>query len=65
MNKALTIHLQGHFVGALHAIQLLRSMRDSHRGEPLGQFADSLLAEIEADRDVLATLIEKIGATPA
>lgn len=64
MSKALTTHLQDHLVGALHAIQLLRSMRDSHRGEPLGQFAAGLLAEIEADRDVLATLIEKMGATP-
>lgn len=64
MSDALTIYLQDHLAGALHAIELLRAMRDHHAREPLGQFAAHLLVEIDADRDVLAGLIERMGAAP-
>jgi hypothetical protein len=47
----------------MHAIELLKAMRNPHGGEPLGQFASELLFEIEADRDLLAGLTEKAGAT--
>jgi hypothetical protein len=39
-------------------------MRDHRGGEPLGQFAAQLLVEIEADRDVLVDLTEKVGGSP-
>ena len=38
-------------------------MRDHFTGEPLGTFASQLLAEIEADRDILAKLTESAGGT--
>jgi hypothetical protein len=39
----------------------LKSLRRHDEGEPLGQFAKSLLADIEADRDVLRGLTERVG----
>ena len=38
-NDALTTYLQDHLAGALHAIELLKAMRDHFGGEPLGTFA--------------------------
>ncbi|MFZ1009512.1 MAG: hypothetical protein WAN65_21920 [Candidatus Sulfotelmatobacter sp.] len=39
------------------------AMRDHNAGDPLGEFAGRLLAEVEADRDVLAVLNEKLGGS--
>src|SRR5437764_552523 len=62
-NDALPTYLQDHLAGALHAIELLRAMRDHFAGEPIGDFASQILGEIEADRDVLARLTESVGGT--
>ena len=62
-NDALTTYLQDHLAGALHAIELLKAMRDHFAGEPLGTFAGEVLAEVEADREVLASLTECVGGT--
>ena len=62
-NDALPTYLQDHLAGALHAIELLKAMRDHFGGEPLGKFAAQILAEVEADRDVLARLTERAGGT--
>jgi hypothetical protein len=62
-NDALPTYLQDHLAGALHAIELLKGMRDHFVGEPLGNFASRLLADVEADRDVLAGLTESAGGT--
>jgi hypothetical protein len=64
MTDPLTTYLQDHLAGALQAIELLKAMRDHHVGKPLGEFAAELLVEIEADRDVLARLTERVGGTP-
>jgi hypothetical protein len=42
---------------------LLKAMRDHFAEQPLGEFASHLLAEVEADRDVLVRLTEAIGGT--
>jgi hypothetical protein len=63
-NDALATYLQDHLAGALHAIELLRSMRDHFAEAPLGKFAREVLAEVEADRDVLARLAERAGGNP-
>ena len=65
MNDPLTIYLQDHLAGSVHATEILQTMRDDHAKDSLGQFAARLLAEIEADRDVLVGLIERIGAAPS
>jgi hypothetical protein len=57
-------NLPDHLAGALHAIELLKAMRDHHTGEPLGRSAAQLAVAIEADRDVLAELIERTGTAP-
>jgi hypothetical protein len=61
MSDPLAIYLHDHLAGAALAIDLLKSMQRNHAGEPLGQFAKSLLADIEADRDVLRELTGRVG----
>jgi hypothetical protein len=58
----LATYLQDHLAGSVHAVGLLEFMRDEHPREPLGQFATDLLAEIEADREVLRKLADGIGS---
>jgi hypothetical protein len=61
LGKVLTTYLQDHLAGAMHAIELLKAIRDHYAGKPLGQFASELLIDIEADRNVLARLTENTG----
>jgi hypothetical protein len=61
MSDPLAIYLQDHLAGAVHALDLLEAIRDEHNGEPLGQFAAGLRVEIEADRNVLQELAERVG----
>ena len=62
MSDALAVYLHDHLAGASMAIDLLESMRKEHAGQPLGQFAERLHLEVQADRDVLQALAERIGA---
>ncbi|HEV7512030.1 MAG TPA: hypothetical protein VGO27_10040 [Candidatus Acidoferrum sp.] len=62
-SDALTTYLQDHLAGALHAIELLKAMRDHFAEKPLGTFARELLAEVESDRDVLAGLTKRVSGT--
>jgi|HubBroStandDraft_4_1064222.scaffolds.fasta_scaffold182626_1 hypothetical protein len=61
MSDPLSTYLHDHLAGAALAIDLLKSMQRNNAGEPLGQFAKSLLADIEADRDLLRGLAEQVG----
>jgi hypothetical protein len=61
MSDPLATYLHDHLSGAAVAINLLAALRDEHAGEPLGQFAEGLLAEVEADRAVLQGLAERVG----
>jgi hypothetical protein len=65
MSDPLATYLQDHLAGAKHAIDLLENLRTRHAGQPLGQFAAMLLAEVEADRGVLRGLAETIGGGPS
>ena len=62
-SDALNTYLHDHLAGALHAIELLKSMRDHFAGKPLGTFASEVLGEVEADREVLARLAEGVGGS--
>jgi len=62
-NNALPTYLQDHLAGALHAIELLKAMRNHFPEQPLGIFASQMLAQVEEDRDVLAKLTEDVGGT--
>ena len=61
MSDPLATYLHDHLAGATLAIDLLKSLQRHKEGEPLGQFAKSLLADIEADREVLRGLTERVG----
>jgi hypothetical protein len=65
MKDPLATYLHDHLGGARTAIELLQAMRDHEKGTPLGEFAAYLLAEVEADRDTLQRLADKIGAGPS
>jgi hypothetical protein len=62
MSDPLATYLHDHLGGARAAIDLLGAMRDHQKDKPLGDFAAYLLAEVEADRDTLQRLAEKIGS---
>jgi hypothetical protein len=64
MSDALATYLQDHLAGAMHAIELLKAMRDHHAGQPLGDFAAELLTQVQSDRESLARLTERAGGTP-
>ena len=60
MSDPLATYLHDHLGGARAAIDLLGAMRDHQKDKPLGDFAAYLLAEVEADRDTLQRLAEKV-----
>jgi hypothetical protein len=47
--------------GSAYATDLVEIMRDTYERKKLGQFTAWLLAEIEADREVLQGLAERVG----
>lgn len=62
MNDSLATYLQDHLAGSALAIDLVEAMRSKYSGEPLGNFADSLLLEIKADRAVLQGICDRVGS---
>jgi hypothetical protein len=60
-DQPLEVYIQDHLAGAYAAMELLGLLRDQHAGRPLGQFADSLLAEVESDRATLEGLARRVG----
>jgi hypothetical protein len=62
MSDPLATYLHDHLGGAKAAIDLLQAMRDHQKDKPLGDFAANLLAEVQADRDTLHRLAEKVGS---
>ncbi len=61
MRNPLATYLRDHLASSVHAISLLEFIRDEHDGERLGRFASSLLREIEADRETLLDLVDRVG----
>ncbi len=62
MSDPLAIYLHDHLSGARMATELLRSLRDTQKDKPLEKFVVRLLAEVEADRELLQGMSEKLGA---
>ena len=62
MTDTLATYLHDHLAGAEHALETLQNIGERHANEPLGQFAAELHGEIDADRNVLRGLAERIGA---
>ena len=61
MDNPLAIYLHDHLAGAALAVDLLKAMRDKHPGDPLGDFAASILSEVDTDRTTLKSLADRIG----
>jgi hypothetical protein len=61
MSDSLAIYLHDHLAGSNFAVELLEFLREHHLGQPLGNAAAALLAEVEADRTVLQGIIARVG----
>lgn len=61
-NADLTVYLNDHLSGAAAGLQLARSLRDNHEGTDLGEHMRELAAAIDEDRELLASLMDQIGA---
>ena len=64
MADPLAIYLHDHLSGARVATELLKVLIGRQKSTPLEDFLVPLLARVEADRDLLQALAEKIGAGP-
>jgi hypothetical protein len=62
MNDPLGTYLADHLAGAMHAIEVLKNISSEYAEEPLGQFARNIAKEIEADRNTLKELAERVGS---
>ena len=61
MSDPLSIYLDDHLAGSSFAIELLESMRDRFQNQPLGEFAEALLADVREDQQVLRRIMERVG----
>lgn len=59
--ESLGAYLNDHLAGAVAGVELAEQIRDDGQGTPLGVHCAELANEIEADRTVLAGLIERLG----
>jgi hypothetical protein len=60
--KLLGIYLNDHLAGAAVGVELARRLRQSNQAEPaFGPTLAAICAEIEADRETLIALIERLG----
>ena len=60
--KLLNIYLNDHLAGAAAGLELAKRCRSSNTGTPLASFLDGLIADIEADKEELETLMSALGA---
>jgi len=61
MSDPLATYVNDHLAGSAYAMDLVESIRDTYQGQELGQFAAWLVKEIEADREVLQGLAERVS----
>jgi len=62
MENPLSTYLADHLAGSVHAIEVLKAIRQHHSADPLGEFAANILKEVETDRATLQNLAERVGA---
>jgi len=62
ISDPLGTYINDHLAGSAYAIDLVEFIRDTYEEQELGRFAAWLLTEIEADREVLQGLRERVGA---
>jgi hypothetical protein len=64
MADPLATYLHDHLAGSNFAVELLKSLRDEHIDDPLGQLATTLLREIEEDKATLQGIVDQVGKKP-
>ncbi|HEY5316894.1 MAG TPA: hypothetical protein VIJ20_02865 [Solirubrobacteraceae bacterium] len=62
-DRAIDVYLNDHLAGATLGVDLARQIRDRHDGEELGGVMESLVDEIEQDRQTLLDLMERLGVS--
>lgn len=61
-DRLLAIYLNDHFAAATLGVELARRLRSSNRGDAeMGEPLARICAEVEADRDTLIRLMERLG----
>src|SRR5690242_19926577 len=61
MNDPLGTYLHDHLAGATFAVEMLEALQAGHPNEKIGAVARILLPEIQADRAVLQTLVDRVA----
>ena len=62
MGKLLAIYLNDHLAGSTLGVELARRLRGSNQGDPeFGPALSEVCAEIEADRETLEAVMERLG----
>ena len=62
MGSRLSIYLNDHLAGATAGLELARRLRGSNEGNPeFGPAVAEICAEIEADRETLIAIMERLG----
>jgi hypothetical protein len=63
VGNLLAIYLNDHLAGATLGVELARRLRASNRGDPdFGPALAEICAEIEADRETLKAVMDRLGA---
>jgi len=66
MGKLLAIYLNDHFAGATAGVELARRLRGSNEGDAsFGPELAEICAEIEADRETLAAIMDRLDVGPS
>jgi hypothetical protein len=59
----LATYLNDHLAGAVAALELLEHLEKAHAGAPVGRALIELRADIDADRETLASLMKRLQVT--
>ena len=59
--KPLDVYLNDHLAGSAAAVELVERLRANNKGTPLAAHLEGLALEIEADRDTLGQVMERLG----
>ena len=59
--QPLDVYLNDHLAGSAAAVELVERIRDNNEGTPLAAHMAGLLGEIEADKDTLSAIMERLG----
>jgi hypothetical protein len=62
-DKAMDVYLNDHLAGAMLGSNLAEQIRSHNRGTPLGELMGSLAPQIEADRQTLIGLMQRIDTS--